>query len=514
MIIERKILIGAIVSTDFLKRIRDIWDVRFFKSGVAKRLAHWTWEYFEKYDKAPKQEIETIFYQKLWEDKLPEEIAKEIEEDILPGLSDEYSREKINIEYLVDLTIKYFRERKLEIFSESIKYSLINGNIDEAEKLVYNYKSNIGISDESLDFRDNILLEKVERAFNNTDKVLISFPDPFGFFVNNQLVNGGFVAFLAPEKRGKTWILIEMAMRALEQGHSVAFFQAGDMTESQMIKRISSYLAKKPYLKKYCGTIYEPVRDCVYNQLNECKRSDRICDFGIFEGKDSKWIRKEVTIEDIIKAYEDFPDYRPCCNCMEYYKNNWGAVWIETITLDEPLKSVEAKNIMDKFFIEGKRPFKLSTHPNGTLSVKKIEDILSIWEKKDDFIPEVIIIDYADLLESPEREFRHKQNEIWKGLRRLSQERGQPLVITATQSDADSYDRDRLRMSNFSEDKRKYGHVTAMWGLNQDTEDREKKLGIMRINEIVIREGEFFTNSEVTILQNLKCGRPFLGSFL
>ena len=85
--------------------------------------------------------------------------------------------------------------------------------------------------------------------------------------------------------------------------------------------------------------------------------------------------------------------------------------------------------------------------------------------------------------------------------------------MTATQSDAASYEQYRLKMKNFSEDKRKYAHVSSMYGLNQDPKDREKEIGVMRINEIVIREGAFKNTNEVVVLQNLKRGRPYLGSF-
>ena len=76
-------------------------------------------------------------------------------------------------------------------------------------------------------------------------------------------------------------------------------------------------------------------------------------------------------------------------------------------------------------------------------------------------------------------------------------------MITATQADADSYERDLLTLKNYSEDKRKYGHVTAMYGLNLDKDGREKKLNIMRINEILLREAEYDTKSCVTVLQTL-----------
>ena len=76
-----------------------------------------------------------------------------------------------------------------------------------------------------------------------------------------------------------------------------------------------------------------------------------------------------------------------------------------------------------------------------------------------------------------------------------------------------SYEKDRLGLSNFSEDKRKYSHVTAFYGLNQDKKGREKRFGIMRINELILREDEFDTAREITILQNLRRGRPFLASY-
>ena len=52
-----------------------------------------------------------------------------------------------------------------------------------------------------------------------------------------------------------------------------------------------------------------------------------------------------------------------------------------------------------------------------------------------------------------------------------------------------------------------------MYGLNQSKDGREKQLGIMRINEIIIREGDFSDKNEVTVLQNLRKGRPFLQSY-
>jgi len=255
--------------------------------------------------------------------------------------------------------------------------------------------------------------------------------------------------------------------------------------------------------------MYQPVKDCAFNQLDTCDKEVRECDFGIFEGRDIKELRKLVSLGELKKLRKKNPDYVTCRNCDQYK----GAVWIEEVDVGDPLTVDEAKISVNDFFIKYKRRFKLSSHANDTLSVKEIKALLGVWEREDGFVPDMIAIDYADLLvPEAKTEFRHQQDNIWKGLRNLSQEK-HCLVVTATQADARSYDQDLLRLSNFSEDKRKNAHVTAMYGLNQDTKDREKRLGITRINEIVIREGDFSNNNIVYVLQNLKRGRPFLGSF-
>jgi hypothetical protein len=143
--------------------------------------------------------------------------------------------------------------------------------------------------------------------------------------------------------------------------------------------------------------------------------------------------------------------------------------------------------------------------------------LLDTWEERENFVPKIILVDYADLLvPSLKADFRHQQNQIWKELRKLSQTKRQeifPLVIAPTQADADSYDSYRLKLSNFSEDKRKYSHVTAMYSLNQDPKGREKALRMLRIGELILREDEFSIENEVTILQDLWQGRPLIGSF-
>ena len=512
---ERQIIIGLIVSTDYLRQIKGIWNYQFLESTTAKRIAHWCWEYFDKYDKAPGKNIESIFYEKAKDSRFPKEVAKEIEEDILPGLSEEFANEEsFNLDYLLDQTAKYFMERKLILHTEEIEGLLGKGDIEGANNLACEFKPTANLGRKDLDLGSAAALERIDKAFSDNEEILIKYPNQLGDFWNDQLTRGAFVVLEGIEKRGKTYRLLEMAFRGCMNGKKVAFFEAGDMSEKQLIRRFCIHLAGKSDKKKYCQAHYQPCRDCIKNQLNECEKPERECNFGPFEGQDINKIKYKIQYKELLKAVKDNEDYSPCFNCKEYFlpTNHWGAVWLKYIPEVEPLTKEEAKQAFRDFFYKNSRKFKLSIHSNRTLSFVEIRAILKQWEKQDGFVPDIIVIDYMDLLiTNTKAETRDKQNEIWQDGRALSQDYD-CLLLSATQADAAAYSQDRLQMKNFSEDKRKNAHVTAMYGLNQDVKDREKTLGLIRINEIVKREGDYSNANEIIILQDLWKGQPYLGA--
>ncbi len=515
---ERRIVTGMIVSKDYLDRIHRIWDSTLLESQELKMIADWCLEYYNKYNRAPDSNIESIYITSLKNGYLSKSEAQYIEE-LLSDLSDEFGRDtQFNSAYLYDQTVNYLKARELERHNEEVQALIDAGKVEEAERLVQSFTSKIATqTDLGLDLSSREALKRVERAFMETSQRVLSYPGALGDMWNEHLVRGGFFTLLGPEKRGKTFLLLELALRAVRQRANVVFFQAGDMTESQMLKRICIYIARRSDREKYCQERYVPVGDCVYNQLDQCDRGDRNCDHGIFPGVELETFIKTpedyMNIKVLAEQFEKNPDYEPCDS--HSCDKRIGCVWLRKEPKTNPLDAKDAKKALRKFFQKYRRRFKLATYPAGILTVSEIRRMLNDWEKHDGFVPDVIVIDYADLLSADDgkvKEFRHQQDHIWKSLRALSQER-HVLLITATQANAESYKRGKLSISNFSEDKRKLAHVTAQYGLNQDPQGREKRLGIMRINEIVVREGEFSVDNEVYILQDLASGRPFLESF-
>lgn len=132
--------------------------------------------------------------------------------------------------------------------------------------------------------------------------------------------------------------------------------------------------------------------------------------------------------------------------------------------------------------------FRLSCHPNSSLSVSGIDSILADWER-DGWRPDVVVIDYADILapSGSSHDPLEQIDETWKQMRRLSQSR-HCLVMTATQSNAAAYGKEKafLGRQHFSGRKTKLAHVNGMIGINVSEEERREHTA--RLNWVVRRK--------------------------
>lgn len=505
--IERKILIGFITSTEFLAEVESEWNPMYMENRVGRVVSDWCWEYFKKYGKAPMQEIETIYLTKL-KKGIDKELANEIADDFLPTLSEEYTKER-NSTHLIEKARDFFIERQIQIHNDEVAVLLDKGKIDEAKNKVQDFKLVEKLPVRGLDLSSPDALNRVRDAFDEVFQNVVKFPGALGDFLNDDLVRGGLLGIQASEKKGKTFFLLELMMQAYSQKRKVAFFQAGDMTELQQIMRIAIYLTSTSNKEKYCGVQYMPVQDCIKNQKDTCNRKIRECDFGLFgEEIDT---REDITKDELIEAYENNPDYKACHNCKDWLKNKWGTPWLKKIEAKKPLTGKKAIEAWKKFFI-GNEHIKLVSFPMGTLTTKIIDDTLLCW-KADGFEPDLVEIDYGDIVESDIKgEFRHKEFDKWMKFRGMA-DKTNSLFVVPTQTKSSAYKKKTIDQEDYNEDKRKYGLVTLMIGLNQDPDGREKKLGIMRINKILVREGDFIQGECVHVLQHLAIGKPFLGSY-
>lgn len=509
--IERQIIMAMVVSTQYLAEISSmpINPLDYLQIAFTQEVADWCLDYYEQYQEAPLRHIQDIYNAKVRAEEL-EEVMEGAISDFLASISEEYDdADKFNAGYILDETIKYFASVKVKDLSETLREDIEAGDPDAAREAIETFEFVERRKMKSVDpFEDD---ELVKRAFKAQEKPVMEMPGAFGEMVNSTLTRKSFVTFLAPEKRGKTWMMLHLAFWGFRSRIKVAFFSFGDMDEEQLTRRLMIYMAKRSDQEKYCRELLVPCLDCKRNQEDDCDIADRTNFFNLFgEETDDDGNQLKMSFEEAEEI-----GYKPCSSCSKYDPKEYvGAHWFEKREPVKPLTYREAnkiKRVMKKRF-RG-RSFKMSFYPNDTGNVRDMEMELEGWERDEGFVPDLILCDYPDIMapesDSRQLDVRHQINTTWKRLRRLSQVK-HACLVAVTQADGKSYDQKTLKTNNYSEDKRKYSHLTACFGINQVK--YEKKEGIWRINELMAREDESMER-EVVCLGRLQMGRPILHSY-
>jgi len=495
--IERQILTGVIVSDRFLKDILPLYSPDLMEIKFSPIIMGWCKNHFEKYEKAPKELIKDIYLS--WDRNEPNQEQSKFIGSFLSTLSEEFEHaEKFNAEYLMDKAVFFFKKRSMKNLSDDLKYHLDKDDVITAEQVMSEFHKVEKVMSKGIDIFEDV--DALKRSFEENYESLFTIPGALGKMMTPQMTRNSFVCLMGPEKRGKSWWLQYLGMQAHRARCNVAEFQVGDMSEEQRIRRQYITLAKCSDKPQYCGPLLMPILDCDHNQHGRCVEGNK--NESVYDGEEKL-------------TFEDCSNHEVCTECQgKKGKHFKGAIWHTKTQAQDPLtwrKGYQVKEAYNK----RNRPkqYKLFTYSAGSCSVTDIRNQLEFEERVSGFVPDVIIIDYIGLLATEPKagnDFRHNLNETNKALRRLSQDL-HCCLITAIQADAASYYQKSLTKANFSEDKRIFGHVTAMFALNQTVE--EKKEGVMRIAPLVIREDAYDESYNVTIGQCLAIGQPYLFSF-
>jgi hypothetical protein len=128
-------------------------------------------------------------------------------------------------------------------------------------------------------------------------------------------------------------------------------------------------------------------------------------------------------------------------------------------------------------------------YPAGTASVIDICDRVEELAVKENFVTDVLIIDYADITRpiGGGTELRNQLNAITQYLRGFSM-KFHCATFTGTQTNRSGYSSSVVDVNAISEDYRKVTHVTSMVSMEQTP--KMKKNHIMRLRNVVMRNGE------------------------
>ena len=469
---DRKILTGMIISDEFLKGILPIYNDNL-QIPFAKTVGRWIIEYYEKYQQAPKQNIESIFKDK--RDSFGDPDEADMVEEFLTGLSSEYANgENFNSDYVLDKAEVYLREISLKETIKNAQKALVGGRIDEAEALVKGFERVSRIKTQGVDpiFDTNIISSSINKESGDA---LFRFPGALGEQVGD-LKRGWLVPFIGSSGTGKTWWLMYTALRALFSGLNVVFISM-EMSEGQMVERIQHYITGLPS-ERWAGELKIPVINCLKNQNKTCRRisKDKYC--------------------------------KRCIGTNEFeFGTSFKVVTKKELTSQAAVKKSKALRPL----LRG-NSFKLVTFPSRTATMNDINAYLYNLEHYENFIPDVIVTDYADKIkpEDGRDQYRHQLGKIWEAHKALAQQK-KCLVVTASQSNTARTGKD-VKQGSWSEAISKLELSDVAIALNSSKEDKER--GIMRCVVAKQRHDEFSLDREIGVLYSFKIGKAYLDSVI
>jgi len=488
--IEQRIVTGLIVSSSFLRKIYDLFDLVYFKNTYTKEIAKWAINYYEVFEDAPFAHIQDIFNKN--KSKLKEEDADLIA-SLLTKISERYEMERnLNVDYVLKETETYFRKRQLEITSENIRILLKSDKVERAEMEIEQFKK---VQYATLGFVEPLSEEAAHNMLMAEKEDFFSFPGALGRFIK-PIGRGWLVGLAGAFKRGKTWLAQEFGIVALLLGFKVVFISL-EMTTDNMVRRIFMRMTAAGKKK---GLYKIPVFDCLHNQDGSCDLPDRTQNIPILNDEGAK------------PEYDEHHPYRVCTACRNdpHLRQNYQMdTWFE-MEAHEEFDQEQIYKVVDSFE-QFQNSYKVLSYPKFSANIGDINRDLDALAEKEGFIPHFIIVDYAEILK-PEEDRSQGIDQIdrtWIALAQMAASRF-ATVISPTQVTKVGQDVEVLTAKDMARWVGKLAHVDALFAINQNA--MEKLAGIVRIGTVAHRHEEFHEYETVTVLQQLELGQPHLDS--
>lgn len=443
---EREIITYCITSDEYLAELVRLADPSHFKVSHVQIVYKWCAEYYHTYKKAPKDDIKDMYLQ--YRSTIDERDIDTI--GTFLGSIAEMDVSLTNIEYSINTGKDYVRLRSLELLHDNMKHAIDSRDLLEAEDLIAKYSKVERVSTESVNvFTD---ANEIAEAFNNDHEVLFEMDGAIGKMIG-QVKRSDFIAFFGPPKRGKSFWLSHMGLEAVMKGLNVLFVSL-EMPKHQMLRRIYTGLTMRP---------------------------------------------KETQEITIPYFYEDEEDSR-----------KWQIGWNEEVRqgVDSSPEAIVKLNKKIKQYNKNRGGYRLLCLPTKTVTLDKLKQEVEKLEFYEKFIPDVIVIDYLDILKMDGKGDFQDIGELWARTRGWAEEK-KVAIFSAGQGNRGTLGTAVFRGDGVAGSFEKMNHVTKAFSINAT--DWEKANNLYRLYQMAEREGEVI-GDQVVCTANLAISLPCIDS--
>ena len=384
-------------------------------------------------------------------DELEEELAKEGQESSLMLETLEAARNlstEVNEDYVVTQLAKFIRQQSLKVGIIKAHEAITQGDLDTAESvLLDSIKERLSV------FSPGVTLLEVTKELMSGVEMREAIH--LGIDTLDRLSLGParkeLHLFIAAPKRGKSWWLTHVTKRALMQRW------------------------KGVYVTLELGDKFVGMR-----QLQS-----------IFA----------LTNKDVEETYTRFDkDDDGKVTALEEKKLNRPSLSNKKVLSELPDK-LDDLRIQDRLFIK--------EFPTGSLTVNGLAAYLDSLEQSKNFVPDFVVLDYADLMSVPVNTYRQSLGAVYKDLRGLAVDRNFALV-TASQANRAGAGSKLVSDTHVAEDFSKIATADCVITYNQTPMERAMKLARLFVANGRVESDRFTT----LVSQSYRSGQFALDSVI
>lgn len=415
-VLQENLLVLLAFDDDKAKIIRGAVSPDLF-GGPYRLIAARLYDYIDRFKAAPKEHLADIMMDKL-EEKKGREGA--LYKDILGNIRD--AAEGVNSEYIMSQLDVFIRRQSLRGVAIELAKALqkdTEESLEEADALMRTAQH------QSLTLFDpGTRLSDKEKALKFLDRQDQCFPtgipefDKRGFGPTRKEL----YLFMSDTKKGKTWWLIQLAKMAAMHRLKVSHLSL-EMGEDISAQRyLQTFFAMSKRREKFLSTKFK--RDAL----------NRIMDFEDVE------VTPRITLQD-----------------------------------DDLREQLERRLVTGQRVLQN---IIIKQFPAGALTVQQYVTYLENLESVERFTPDLIIVDYPDLMKLDTDNYRLSIDRVYKDLRGLAVERNAALAVVS-QSNRAGAEAKTLGRKNVAEAYSKIAHADCAITYSQT--EAEEKLGLARL---------------------------------
>ena len=445
---ERKLVMYSIQSDHFLKSIFTICSPSLLKTKFAQTVYGWCATHYSEYGHAPNKTIQDIYL--AHKGNIEGEVADLIL-TFLQSLSDESDSEAHNIDFYVTKCTNYLQMRSLEVMREQLDAAIQSKDYRSGEAAISSFKRVEVQKSKVVDVFDSD--DIVRDAFMSESEELFRFEGAMGQ-ICGPAKRGEFFAWAAKQKTGKSWAMQKIATQAVKRGNNTLYITL-EMTQPEIFRRIYKEITVSP-------------SENVEARIPYFYKDDE-------NNEEEKW-------------------------SIDYY--------VEKRTSFVPSKQVLDEFKKDWFSYYNKGSLRALSLPAKSATFSDIKILISNLIAYEDWVPDVVVIDYLDLLKTKGSDYRVGLGEMWAEARGYALEQN-IFLASATQLNRGSNKVAVADETHVAEDISKLAHVTRCIALNASKSESEK--GFIRLSQLAVREGRTYSG-QVLCLTCLDIGQMFLDS--